>query len=113
MTNNNNKNSYLLLCISAVNSRITTVSCEGASGWLVYVVKGLPTVKIICQLFRNYGCCVPTIGYKNFNETKQAIINYIIDYYNQKKPHRYNGVLSPNESERRYELSYRTVANIT
>jgi putative transposase len=36
-----------------------------------------------------------------------------MDYYNQTRPHRYNGGLSPNESERRYELSYKTVANIT
>ena len=56
---------------------------------------------------------VPTIGYKNFNEAKQAIIKYIMDYYNQARPHTYNGGLSPNESERRYKLSYKTVANIT
>jgi putative transposase len=56
---------------------------------------------------------VPLIGYKNFNEAKDAIINYIIDYYNETRPHTYNSGLSPNESERRYELSYKTVANIT
>jgi putative transposase len=53
------------------------------------------------------------IGYKNFNEAKQAIINYIMDYYNKTRPHTYNGGISLNESERRYELSYKTVANIT
>jgi putative transposase len=52
---------------------------------------------------------IPLIGYKNFNEAKQAII----DYYNKTRPHAYNGGISPNESERRYELSYKTVANIT
>jgi len=56
---------------------------------------------------------VPTIGYKNFTEAKQAIINYIMTYYNQTRPHRYNAGISPNESERRYWLSYKTVANFT
>jgi putative transposase len=56
---------------------------------------------------------VPTIGYKNFTEAKQAIIHYIMDYYNETRPHTYNGGISPNESERRYRLSYKTVANIT
>jgi putative transposase len=56
---------------------------------------------------------IPLIGYKNFNEAKQAIINYIMDYYNKTRPHTYNGGISPNESERRYKLSYKTVANFT
>lgn len=56
---------------------------------------------------------IPTIGYKNFNEAKQAIINYIMSYYNQTRPHRYNAGISPNESERRYWLNYKTVANFT
>jgi len=56
---------------------------------------------------------IPTIGYKNFNEAKHAIINYIMDYYNEIRPHTYNGGISPNESEQRYRLSYKTVANFT
>jgi putative transposase len=56
---------------------------------------------------------VPTVGYKNFNEAKQAVIGYIMNYYNQTRPHTYNGGISPNESERRYRLSYKTVANFT
>jgi putative transposase len=56
---------------------------------------------------------IPLIGYKNFNETKQAIINYIMDYYNKTRPHTYNDGISPNESERRYKLNYKTVANFT
>ncbi|MEI6893487.1 MAG: IS3 family transposase, partial [Colwellia sp.] len=42
-----------------------------------------------------------------------AIINYIMTYYNQTRPHTYNAGLSPNESERRYWLSYKSVANFT
>jgi putative transposase len=56
---------------------------------------------------------VPTVGYKNFNEAKQAVIGYIMNYYNQTRPHTYNAGLSPNESERRYSLNYKTVANFT
>ena len=56
---------------------------------------------------------IPTIGYKNFNEAKDAIINYIMDYYNEIRPHTYNGGISPNESEQIYRLSYKTVANFT
>ncbi len=56
---------------------------------------------------------VPAIGYKDFTEAKQAIINYIMTYYNQTRPHRYNAGISPNESERMYWLNYKTVANFT
>jgi putative transposase len=40
---------------------------------------------------------VPLIGYNNFNEAKRAIIAYIMNYYNQLRPHRYNAGISPNE----------------
>ncbi len=56
---------------------------------------------------------IPTIGYKNFNEAKQSIIGYIMNYYNQTRPHRYNAGISPNESEKRYWLNYKSVANFT
>jgi len=56
---------------------------------------------------------IPTIGYKNFNEAKQEIVNYIMGYYNQIRAHKYNAGISPNESERRYWLNYKTVANFT
>jgi putative transposase len=56
---------------------------------------------------------IPTTGYRDFTEAKQQITNYIIGYYSQTRPHHYNGGLSPNESERRYWLYYKTVANIT
>ncbi|MFT4806323.1 MAG: putative transposase [Psychroserpens sp.] len=40
-------------------------------------------------------------------------MGYIMNYYNQTRPHTYNAGLSPNESERRYSLNYKTVANFT
>ncbi len=56
---------------------------------------------------------IPTVGYRNFNEAKIDITKYIIGYYSQVRPHQYNGGLTPNESEKRYWLNYKTVANFT
>jgi putative transposase len=56
---------------------------------------------------------MPTVGYKYFNEAKTAVVNYITGYYSKVRPHRYNGELAPNESERRYWKTYKHVANIT
>ena len=55
---------------------------------------------------------MPTVGYKSFNEAKASVINYITGYYRKVRPHRYNGELTPNESERRYWKTYKRMANI-
>ena len=55
---------------------------------------------------------IPDTGYLDFTEAKH-ITDYIVGYYSQTRPHHYNGGLSPNESERRYWLYYKTVANNT
>ncbi len=39
---------------------------------------------------------VSEVRYKSFNEAR----NEITEYYNQFRPHQYNGGLTPNESER-------------
>jgi putative transposase len=56
---------------------------------------------------------MPTKGYSNFDEAKRAITNYITGYYSQVRPHQYRCGLTPNESERRYWLEYKTVAKIS
>ena len=56
---------------------------------------------------------VPTTGYKSFTEAKHHITDYIIGYYNNVRPHHYNAGLTPNESEYRYLLDSKTVANMT
>ena len=56
---------------------------------------------------------VPTIGYQNFVEAKHSITDYLIGYYSQIRPHHYNGGLTPDESERRFWLAYKTVANFS
>ncbi|EKN4209777.1 IS3 family transposase, partial [Yersinia ruckeri] len=53
---------------------------------------------------------VPNCGYANFSEANNAITNYIIGYYSQLRPHQYNGGLTPNESERLFWESSKTVA---
>lgn len=56
---------------------------------------------------------VPATGFRNFIEGKASIINYITGYYSQVRPHQYNGGLTPNESERRFWLTHKTVASFT
>jgi putative transposase len=56
---------------------------------------------------------VPQVGYHSFNEAKVAIVNYIIGYYSQVRPHRHNAGLAPNVAEKKYWIEYNTVANIT
>lgn len=56
---------------------------------------------------------VPAKGDQSFTEALDQVLRYIIGYYSQLRPHQYNGGLTPNESERRYWLEYKTVANLT
>ncbi len=56
---------------------------------------------------------VPTVGYHSFSEAKTSIINYIIGYYSQVRPHRHNNGLAPNAAEEKYWIEYKTVAKIT
>jgi putative transposase len=56
---------------------------------------------------------VPTVGYSSFAQAEREILNYMLGYYSQLRPHHYNGGLAPNESERRYWLGYNDVAKIS
>ena len=56
---------------------------------------------------------VPACGYRSLDEAWQSVVNYIIRYYSQIRPHQYNGGLTPNESERLYWKTYKTVANFS
>ena len=56
---------------------------------------------------------VPTTGYQNLIEAKNAITHYITGYYSELRPHWYNGGLTPNESERLFHEQSNTVANIS
>ncbi len=56
---------------------------------------------------------MPPCGYQSVVAARQSITHYIIRYYSQIRPHQYNGGLTPNESERQYWETYKTVANIS
>jgi len=56
---------------------------------------------------------MPRAGFTSFDEAKQAINYYIIRYYNQVRPHRYNGGLTPVESERLFQNDSKSVAKIS
>ncbi|WP_102376243.1 IS3 family transposase [Vibrio breoganii] len=56
---------------------------------------------------------VPACGYSSLAEAWKDIVGYIIRYYSQIRPHQYNGGLTPNESERQYWETYKTVANFS
>jgi len=43
---------------------------------------------------------VPQVGYTSLTEAEHAIVNYIIGYYSQIRPHSHNDGLTPNESEK-------------
>lgn len=49
---------------------------------------------------------VPEIGYRSFVEAKHAVIDYIIGYYSQLRPHQHNGGLSPNAAEQKFWFAY-------
>ena len=56
---------------------------------------------------------VPEMGYQSFEQAKTAIWNYIIGYYSQIRPHRHNNGLPPNEAEKRFWESSKSVAKKT
>ncbi|RLA22714.1 MAG: hypothetical protein DRQ61_05720 [Gammaproteobacteria bacterium] len=52
-------------------------------------------------------------GYESFNQAKAAIINYLMGYYSQVRPHQHNESLPPNAAERKYWAVYNAVAKFT
>ncbi len=48
---------------------------------------------------------VPRLGYHSLKEAKGNIINYLIGYYSQVRPHRHNDGLPPNLAEMKYQMS--------
>ncbi|EOS95153.1 putative IS911 transposase orfA [Erwinia tracheiphila PSU-1] len=49
--------------------------------------------------------------YISFSDTACAITDYIVGYYSAIRPHDYNGVLPPNESENRCWKNSNAVAS--
>jgi len=48
---------------------------------------------------------IPRSGYHSFKEAKRQIIDYVIGYYSEVRPHQHNGGYPPNIIERQYALS--------
>jgi putative transposase len=55
---------------------------------------------------------IPTTGYQSFSQAKTNIIDYIIGYYSQVRPHQHNNGFAPNVAEKNYWAEYKTVAKI-
>jgi len=56
---------------------------------------------------------IPSTGFESFAEAKHEILDYIIGYYSQVRPHRHNDGLAPNMAEEKYWNEYKTVAKKT
>jgi putative transposase len=66
------------------------------------------------RLFRSFKSeWMSSIGYASLVAAKQSVINNIVGYYCNVRPHTNNDGLTPNESERKYWLESKTVAKIT
>ena len=50
---------------------------------------------------------VPQTGYHSFAQAKHEIIDYIIGYYSQVRPHQHNEGLAPNVAEEKYWIEYK------
>lgn len=42
---------------------------------------------------------IPTMGYASAKEARKDISHYLMDYYNQQRPHQYNDGLAPSRAE--------------
>jgi putative transposase len=48
---------------------------------------------------------IPKNGYHNLSDAQADIVDYLMRYYNEERPHSYNGGLPPTESERQLLIS--------
>lgn len=56
---------------------------------------------------------IPETGYDSVEEAKRDIMDYVLGYYSQLRPHTHNDGLAPNEAENRYWNAYKAVAKKT
>jgi putative transposase len=56
---------------------------------------------------------IPEVGYDSFEAAKHDIMDYVIGYYSQLRPHTHNNGLAPNEAEKLYWNAHKTVARMT
>jgi putative transposase len=57
------------------------------------------------RVFRSLKCeWIPKGGYHKVHLAKQDVTDYLMGYYNQHRPHTYNGGLSPVVAEEKLKL---------
>lgn len=56
---------------------------------------------------------MPKLGYQSLIDARDSIVQYIIGYYSQIRPHQHNGGISPNAAEARFWNTSKTVASFT
>jgi putative transposase len=56
---------------------------------------------------------IPATGFQSFAEVKQTVLDYILGYYSQVRPHSHNDGLTPNQAERIFWVNSKPVAKIT
>jgi putative transposase len=56
---------------------------------------------------------VPDLGYRTFDQAKRHVLEYIIGYYSQIRPHTHNDGLAPRIMEQHYWNAQKTVAKNT
>ena len=57
------------------------------------------------RLFRSYKSeWMPRLGYRVNHEAKMDVGHYLMDYYNNRRPHSYNNGLSPAAAENKLNL---------
>ena len=56
---------------------------------------------------------IPKTGYTSIQEARIDIVEYIVGYYSQVRPHTHNQGLTPHAAEEKYWIEYNSVAKIT
>jgi len=56
---------------------------------------------------------IPGTGFQSFAEAKQTVLDYILGYYSQVRPHSHNDGLTPNQAERLFWVNSKPVAKMT
>ncbi|MDR9426465.1 MAG: IS3 family transposase, partial [Marinobacter sp.] len=47
---------------------------------------------------------IPRLGYRNLSEARRDISGYLMSYYNQQRPHAFNGGISPVAAEEKLKI---------
>lgn len=73
---------------------------------LLFLKKGYPYDNAVCESFFKFlkKECTNRRSYASFNDLKEDLFEYIEGFYNIRRPHSANNMLSPSEKEEVYKL---------